>query len=94
MGGAFAPVSHNITSRADPLTLRAGQQLATSSVFVAVAMALAVFDITPPKDEHGKDILPEVGCSSGMLIHPTPFECVVKPRSAQAEALVRAVEHQ
>ncbi|KAJ7473585.1 cytochrome P450 [Mycena galericulata] len=60
-----------------------GRELAEASVFVCVAMTLAVFQI-----ERGPGELPVHENTQGTISHPKPFDCVVKPRSERAVALI------
>ncbi|OBZ77609.1 O-methylsterigmatocystin oxidoreductase [Grifola frondosa] len=65
-----------------------GMYMAVNSVFIAVATMLYVLDISKARDEHGAEIEPEVECS-GFICHPVPFKCSIRPRSAEAEHLIR-----
>ncbi|KAK0472767.1 cytochrome P450 [Armillaria novae-zelandiae] len=65
-----------------------GYNLAESTVFMAVAMTLATCDISPPVDTQGNDVLPSVKYTSGMIIHPMPFQCRIVPRSPEALELL------
>ncbi|EIN08237.1 cytochrome P450 [Punctularia strigosozonata HHB-11173 SS5] len=69
-----------------------GLQLADQSVWLACAMALAAFDISKAKDEHGHVLEPTQEYTSGLISHPKQFPCALKPRSTRAEALIRSVE--
>ncbi|TDL20094.1 cytochrome P450 [Rickenella mellea] len=71
-----------------------GKELADSSIFLGIAMSLAVFNITKARDEHGIEIEPGCEFTSGMISHPKPFRCDIKPRSAKAAALVRSVDEE
>ncbi|KAG2356980.1 cytochrome P450 [Suillus spraguei] len=65
-----------------------GLHLADASVWMSVAMSLAVFDISKVV-ENGVEITPEVDPSSGTISHPKPFKCSIKPRSAKSLALIQ-----
>ncbi|KAJ7483563.1 cytochrome P450 [Mycena latifolia] len=60
-----------------------GRELAEASLFVCVAMTLAVFDIT-----RGQGPLPVHENTQGTISHAKPFDCVVKPRSEKAVTLI------
>ncbi|KAJ6549043.1 cytochrome P450 [Mycena vulgaris] len=60
-----------------------GKELAEASLFVYVAMTLAVFDIGA-----GNGVLPVHENTQGTISHAKPFDCVVKPRSERAVALI------
>ncbi|KIP11874.1 hypothetical protein PHLGIDRAFT_62999, partial [Phlebiopsis gigantea 11061_1 CR5-6] len=66
-----------------------GRYLVDSSVFVACAMMLAVFDITTTIED-GVPVEPIVEHTDGTISHPKPFKCSIKPRSAKAEPLIVA----
>ncbi|KAG2077746.1 cytochrome P450 [Suillus decipiens] len=65
-----------------------GLHLADASVWMSVAMSLAVFDISKVV-ENGVEITPEIDPSSGTISHPKPFKCSIKPRSAKSLALIQ-----
>lgn len=57
-------------------------------------MAMAVFDITPAKDEQGRKILPEPKQLPGIISHPKPYKCTIRPRSEKAESLIIAASEE
>ncbi|KAF8558813.1 cytochrome P450 [Imleria badia] len=65
-----------------------GLHLADASVWISVAMSLAVFDVSKII-ENGVEVTPEVDPSSGTISHPKPFKCSIKPRSAKALELIQ-----
>ncbi|KAI9001294.1 cytochrome P450 [Trametes punicea] len=70
-----------------------GLQLADVSVFMAVAMTLAVFKVEKAV-ENGKVVEPSTDYTSGTVSHPPPYKCEIKPRNAKAEALLKSLlEH-
>ncbi|KAJ7693199.1 cytochrome P450 [Mycena rosella] len=60
-----------------------GKELAEASLFVCIAMALAVFDI-----ERGTGALPVHENTQGTISHAKAFDCVVRPRSEKAVTLI------
>jgi len=66
------------------------KHFADASLWLACASVLATFDIRPPVKD-GKPVLPSVKYTDGAIPHPEPFECVIKPRSKVAEALILSV---
>ncbi|KZT72683.1 cytochrome P450 [Daedalea quercina L-15889] len=68
-----------------------GMYLADATVFLAVAMSLAVFDIRKPAAD-GVEMQPNVEFTSGVISHPPPFKCSIKPRSAKAETLILSAD--
>ncbi|KAH9853884.1 cytochrome P450 [Lenzites betulinus] len=72
-----------------------GIHLAESSIYLAIAMSLAVFNFEKAVDTNGKPIEPSTEYTSGSVSHPPPYQCSITPRTAIAEALLRTiVEHQ
>ncbi|PFH48808.1 hypothetical protein AMATHDRAFT_149066 [Amanita thiersii Skay4041] len=66
-----------------------GRFFSDASLFIIVASVLSVFDILPPVDEDGRPIHLKAESIDGILTHPVPFECIIKPRSKNAESLIR-----
>ncbi|KAF5393735.1 hypothetical protein D9757_000328 [Collybiopsis confluens] len=64
-----------------------GMHLADSSVYIACAMALSVFDIDKCVED-GVVIEPVNDRTSGTISHPKPFKCSIKPRSPKAVTLI------
>ncbi|KAG2067911.1 cytochrome P450 [Suillus decipiens] len=64
-----------------------GLHLAEASIWISIVMSLAVFDISKVI-ENGVEITPEVEPLAGIISHPKPFKCCIKPRSATALGLV------
>ncbi|PIL24714.1 cytochrome P450 [Ganoderma sinense ZZ0214-1] len=69
-----------------------GRYFALNGLFINIASALHVFDITPPVDENGKVIKVDPQVSSGLLCYPEDCRCTIKPRSSQAESLIREAQ--
>jgi len=65
-----------------------GRKMANSTMFINIASILATFEITTAIDSKGRPIEPSAEYGSGMLRYPKPFECNIKPRGAQAAALI------
>ncbi|KAI0069232.1 cytochrome P450 [Artomyces pyxidatus] len=66
-----------------------GLHLGDATVWIAIATTLAVFDVSKTM-ENGCEITPSGKYFDGIVIHPEPFKCEIKPRSAQAQALILA----
>ncbi|KAF8815532.1 cytochrome P450 [Phlegmacium glaucopus] len=66
-----------------------GRHLSDNSLYSIVSCLLAVYDIKPPVDDHGNIIKLEPKFTSGLLSYPVPFKCIISPRSAAAEALIK-----
>ncbi|TBU24748.1 cytochrome P450 [Dichomitus squalens] len=65
-----------------------GRYFAEAAMFINVASALHVFDITPPLGGDGKSIKVEYNMTDGHNSYPEDVRCTVRPRSAAAEALI------
>jgi len=69
-----------------------GRFFAQTSVWLTIARALAVFNISKGLDESGREIEPVIDASPGIISRPGPYKASFKPRSAQHEALIRQAE--
>ncbi|RPD61592.1 cytochrome P450 [Lentinus tigrinus ALCF2SS1-6] len=67
-----------------------GRYFAQAGLFITIASVLHVFDISPPLDDQGRPVKVTHGMTEGFTSQPTEFRCTIKPRSAQAEALISA----
>jgi cytochrome P450 len=67
-----------------------GRFMGRATDWIAIASILSAFDISPARDEHGREIIPEEIYQSGLAVQPKEFPCVIKPRSKEAEELVLA----
>jgi cytochrome P450 len=65
-----------------------GRHIADTSLFAMVSTLLATVDIVRARDADGKEIIPEVDVTSGILSHPKPFAWAAQPRSRHAEELL------
>lgn len=61
--------------------------------FLSVATSLAAFWISKPIED-GVEVEPLVDFKPGVISHPQPFKCTIRPRSEKAAALVKAVEEE
>ncbi|KAI0662789.1 cytochrome P450 [Cubamyces menziesii] len=66
-----------------------GRHFALASIYVYVASVLHVFNIVPKQDARGNPVEIKPDMISGVVTYPTKFECDIRPRSQEAEALVR-----
>ncbi|CAE6446237.1 unnamed protein product [Rhizoctonia solani] len=66
-----------------------GIHLAQSSVWLAIAMVLAVYDISPILGADGQPVMPDLKYSQSTISAPKPFRCTIKPRSLGAEKIIR-----
>ncbi|KAF8231005.1 cytochrome P450 [Tricholoma matsutake] len=70
-----------------------GRYMAFSAIWIAIALLIAAFDIKKAVDENGKVIEPSQEYLSMLVVMPLPFKCSIKPRSWQAEGLIRATNN-
>ncbi|KAG6872144.1 hypothetical protein C0995_012555 [Termitomyces sp. Mi166 len=68
-----------------------GKDFANANMFITIAMTLSVFEISKGKDEKGIEIEPRCEFEGGTVSHPLPFAYTLKPRSPEAEYLIRTV---
>jgi cytochrome P450 len=66
-----------------------GVHLADTSLFLYIATILAAFDISKAVDDSGHVIEVNAHFTSGLVSHPAPFRCSIKPRSLEAVSLIR-----
>ncbi|KAF7313515.1 hypothetical protein HMN09_00507400 [Mycena chlorophos] len=66
-----------------------GMHLADASIFISIAMSLAVFDVSKCV-ENGVVITPVHRNTTGTISHPEPFRCAVTPRSEKAVQLIQS----
>ncbi|KAJ7607914.1 hypothetical protein FB45DRAFT_763854, partial [Roridomyces roridus] len=71
-----------------------GRHVGISSVWITVASILAAFDITKQVGEDGTIVEPSYEYFAAIVRMPLPFKCCIKPRSMEAEALIRATADQ
>ncbi|RDB21839.1 hypothetical protein Hypma_010803 [Hypsizygus marmoreus] len=67
-----------------------GRYMAHDTVWIAIASIAATFDITKATDDSGNIIEPTYEYLTGLACRPLPFKCTIKPRSKEAEALIRS----
>ncbi|KAF1811944.1 putative cytochrome P450 oxidoreductase OrdA-like protein [Eremomyces bilateralis CBS 781.70] len=68
-----------------------GRILADNTLYLSIAQSLAVFSIGKPV-ENGKEVEPVAKFDPGVVSHPAPYKCMIKPRSSHHEALIRSIE--
>ncbi|KAH7909414.1 cytochrome P450 [Hygrophoropsis aurantiaca] len=66
-----------------------GRFAADAQLWISVACILMVFDITPAIDKDGRPIPVKPAFESGMICHPKPYNCSIKPRSTAASAIIK-----
>ncbi|KAK0484843.1 cytochrome P450 [Armillaria novae-zelandiae] len=69
-----------------------GRLLADASIFISCAMSLAVYNISKYSSPEAFVSKPDVEQTTGTISHPTPFQCIIRPRSEKAVTLIAADE--
>ncbi|KAE9398746.1 cytochrome P450 [Gymnopus androsaceus JB14] len=69
-----------------------GRPLAEAQFFYTMASVLKAFDILPPLDTEGREVVPPDVYRSGIVSLPLPFSCRIIPRSSEMAELVRQTE--
>ncbi|KAF8960427.1 cytochrome P450 [Flammula alnicola] len=67
-----------------------GSHIAMSLLWMTAASILSTFNISKALDENGVPVEPSVKYQSGLIYHPEPFKCTIKPRSKAAEDVIRS----
>ncbi|EJD08416.1 cytochrome P450 [Fomitiporia mediterranea MF3/22] len=90
LGDHPEPDSHNITfgfgRRVCP-----GKELADHTLFLTIAMSLAVFNVSWPLDADGKPVVQPGTYIPGLITKPIDYSARITPRSAKAEALINSI---
>ncbi|KAH9476887.1 Cytochrome P450 monooxygenase 98 [Psilocybe cubensis] len=71
-----------------------GRYMAFSSVWIAIASLVAVFDISNAVDDEGNVIEPTHEYTPNLIRVPVPYKCSITPRSPQSDRLIRASVHE
>jgi len=66
-----------------------GRDVAQGSVWICIASILATFNISKSVDEKGVTLEPSGEYTSGMLSHPLPYRCEIRPRSDAVRATIQ-----
>ncbi|KAF9269238.1 cytochrome P450 [Marasmius fiardii PR-910] len=66
-----------------------GRHMAYSSVWNVISSVLTVFHISKALNTDGTVSEPTFEYISALICHPTPFKCIIRPRSLQAERNVQ-----
>jgi len=68
-----------------------GIHMAKSTLWLATASILTVMELHKCKDEHGNELNTPSGTYGSMLLHPTPFDCDIRPRDTKAVELLESL---
>ncbi|KAI0792996.1 cytochrome P450 [Irpex lacteus] len=69
-----------------------GLHFANHALFIVIATILWAADIQPPVDKDGNVVLPDANdcVDAGVVVGPAPFNCRIKPRFPEAQAILEA----
>ncbi|KAE9394946.1 cytochrome P450 [Gymnopus androsaceus JB14] len=71
-----------------------GRPFAEAQFFYTMALILKVFDVLPPLDTQGKEVIQPDVYRSGVVSLPLSFSCRIIPRSNDMAELIRRTEHE
>ncbi|KAI0335310.1 cytochrome P450 [Cubamyces sp. BRFM 1775] len=66
-----------------------GRHFALASIYIYIASVLHIFNITPKLDDGGNPVEIKPDMISGVVTYPAKFQCDIRPRSKEAESLIR-----
>ncbi|KAJ8489884.1 hypothetical protein ONZ45_g13403 [Pleurotus djamor] len=66
-----------------------GRVFAWDTIWIVLVSTLRAFNITPIKDEFGRDVLPDLELEPILVTKLRPFKCTITPRSKEMGQLVR-----
>ncbi|KAF8593065.1 cytochrome P450, partial [Ceratobasidium sp. AG-I] len=66
-----------------------GVHLAEATIFITIVTLLAIFDIRPVYNVDGTPRPPRGDMVQGIISHPVPFECTIRPRPGNHSQLLR-----
>ncbi|KAJ3540050.1 hypothetical protein NMY22_g4462 [Coprinellus aureogranulatus] len=69
-----------------------GRHISLDTLYTFFASTLSLFDVEPPKDEAGNSTLKYSFTTSGAVVSPHPFDCVIRPRSARHSDFIRTLD--
>ncbi|KZS94045.1 cytochrome P450 [Sistotremastrum niveocremeum HHB9708] len=70
-----------------------GRHFADAWLWLSIATLLATFEISLELDAAGNPILPDLEYEVGLVSHPKPYKCLLKPRSQMASLLASEFNH-
>ncbi|KAL5532092.1 hypothetical protein ACEPAF_5656 [Sanghuangporus sanghuang] len=68
-----------------------GKELADHTLYLTLAMSLAVFDVSWPLDDSGNPIVTPIDFSPGLIAKPANYSALFTPRSPKAESLINSI---
>ena len=75
------------------LAVRLTLVLTLTCFLLSIATSLAAFSISKPT-ENGAEVEPLVDFKPGVISHPYPYKCTIRPRSEKAASLVKVIEEE
>ncbi|KAJ3540051.1 hypothetical protein NMY22_g4463 [Coprinellus aureogranulatus] len=69
-----------------------GRHMSLDVLFQLFSATLSLFDFEPPKDQAGNSTLKASFATSGAIVSPHPYDCVIKPRSFRHGEFVRSLD--
>ncbi|ESK85761.1 cytochrome p450 [Moniliophthora roreri MCA 2997] len=69
-----------------------GRHMAYASAWSVISSILTVFNIEKATNSDGSVVEPTYEYGSALVSHPAPFKCTIKPRSIEAEKLIRELD--
>lgn len=71
-----------------------GRYFADAGIWIVLANIIAIFRITPARNERDEPIIPPVSFATAFVRHCKPFPCCIEPRSENALKLYRQASAQ
>ncbi|PCH38754.1 cytochrome P450 [Wolfiporia cocos MD-104 SS10] len=68
-----------------------GRHLADTNAWIVAASLISTFDIGKARDAAGHEITPSPRMESGLICHPEPFICTIKPRSSRVVEVLNQI---
>ena len=68
-----------------------GRYVADNALLITIAQTLAVYNIEKPV-ENGAVVEPKLEFEPGIISHPKPYTCSIKPRSSAHEQMIKKAE--
>ncbi|KAH6914753.1 cytochrome P450 98A3 [Coprinopsis sp. MPI-PUGE-AT-0042] len=65
-----------------------GRHLSLEATYLMIASLLAIFEVKPPTDKSGKEMVLEMDTVSELVAKPLPFQCQILPRSERHASLL------
>ncbi|KAG5730241.1 O-methylsterigmatocystin oxidoreductase [Termitomyces sp. T112] len=70
-----------------------GRHFAESSIWIMMANIIAMLDVGRTSEDKEKGKFPELDFTCGLVRHPKPFKCSVRPRRRNTTTLIQEARH-